>query len=228
MNDVPSFLVHGIPAGVVETFAHLSFSADDVDAGQLMEQLLADGVSAESVMLDLLAPAARLLGEKWCNDEANFLEVTLGLSRMQRLMRQLRPPATGLLTERGRALLMPVPGEHHTFGLRIVEELLLRDGWNVRLVPVPEEQAAGQLAAADHYDFIGFSVSGLRLIPALRQAIAAVRAQSRNRNVRIIVGGVGLTGPVPVTPPLDADAVAVDAQHALAQARRWCATAEVT
>lgn len=226
MNDVPSFLVHGIPAGVVETFAHLSFSADDVDAGQLVEQLIEDGVSAESVMLDLLAPAARLLGEKWCNDEANFLEVTLGLSRIQRLMRLLRPPATG--PERGRALLMPVPGEHHTFGLRIVEELLLRDGWNVRLVPVPEEHAAGQLAAADHYDFIGFSVGGLRLIPALRQAIAAVRAQSRNRNVRIIVGGVGLSGPVPVTPPLDADAVAADAQDAIALVRRWCATAEVT
>lgn len=228
MNDVPTFLIHGIPAGVVETFAHLSFSADDTDAGQLIEQLMEDGVSAESLMLDLLAPAARLLGEKWCNDEANFLEVTLGLSRIQRLMRQLRLPPARAGGERGAVLLMPAPGEHHTFGLRIIEELMIRDGWSVRLVLPPEEQAAGQLAAADHYDIIGFSVSAERLIPALRQAIAAVRAQSRNRNVRIIVGGVGLAGPLPLMPPLDADAVAADAQDALALARRWCAPAEVT
>lgn len=228
MNDVPTFLVRGIPLGVVETFAHFTFSADDSDAGQLMEQMLDDGVTAESLMLQLFAPAARLLGEKWCDDEVNFLEVTLGLSRMQRLMRQLRPPASGLPQLRGQALLMPVPGEQHALGLRIVEELLLRDGWSVRLVPVPDASAAGQLAAAEHYDFVGFSVSGERLIPALRQAIAAVRTQSRNRNVRIIVGGVGVARADGTQPEIDADAVAIDAHDAVSQARRWHALAEVT
>jgi methanogenic corrinoid protein MtbC1 len=228
MNDVPTFLRLGIPAGVVETFAHLAFSADDSDASQLMEQMLDDGVSPESLMLDLLAPAARLLGEKWCSDEANFLEVTVGLSRIQRLMRQLRPPASGLLQERGQALLMPAPGEQHTLGLRIIEELLIRDGWCVRLMPVPDPQSAGQLVAAESYDFVGFSLSGERLIPALRQAIAAVRSQSRNRNVRIIVGGVGLDSVENTQPPLAADAVALDANEALAQARRWHASADVT
>jgi len=228
VNDVPAFLVCGIPAGVVETFAHLAFSADDSDASQLMEQMLDDGVSPESVMLDLLAPAARLLGEKWCNDDANFLEVTLGLSRIQRLLRQLRPPASGLLQERGQALLMPVPGEQHTLGLRITEELLLRDGWSVRLVPVPDAQAAGQLAAVENYDFVGFSLGGERLIPALRQSIAAVRTQSRNRSVRIIVGGVGIAGLDRALHPLDADALATDAHEAVSQARRWHALAEVT
>ena len=29
-------------------------------------------------------------------------------------------------------MLVPAPGEQHTFGLRVVEEFLLRDGWEVR------------------------------------------------------------------------------------------------
>lgn len=228
MNDVPSFRLRGIPPEMVETFAHLVFSPDDSDAGALIEQLLEDGASAESVMLELLAPAARLMGEMWCSDDASFLDVTLGLSRIQRLMRQLRLPDGGLLADRGTALLMPVPGEQHVLGLRMVEELLLRDGWRVRTIQTASDTQAGQAASEEVYDFVGFSMSGERLLPALRSVIREVRAQSRNRGVRIMVGGVAFSGQARLTPPLDADAVVSDAQEAVAQARRWHALAGVT
>jgi MerR family transcriptional regulator, light-induced transcriptional regulator len=227
MNDVPSFLRNGIPAGMVETFAHLVLSPDESDAAALVEQLLDDGVPAESVMLDLLGPAARLLGEMWCGDEASFLDVTLGLSHIQRLMRQLRLPAGGLMPEQGSALLLPVPGEQHVLGLRMVEELLRRDGWRVRALHTAGEGAAGHAVAEEDYDFVGFSISGARLLPALRQAIREVRAQSRNPNVRIMVGGVAFSGQDRAMPPPDADAVVGDAHEAVAQARRWHALAGV-
>jgi methanogenic corrinoid protein MtbC1 len=227
MNDRPSYLPNGIPAGMAETFAQLVLSPDDSPAAALVEQQLDAGVSAESIMLGLLAPTARLLGEMWCSDAASFLDVTLGLSRLQRLMRQMRLPAAGLLPERGTALLMPAPGEQHVFGLRMVEEFLLRDGWRVRAVHSASAGLAGQLVAQEAYDFVGFSVSGERLLPALRQAIREVRAQSRNPHIRIMAGGVACCGPDRGGAPPEWDAVAGDAHDAVAQARRWRALAGV-
>jgi len=227
MNDVPSFLVNGIPAGMVDTFVHLVLSPDESDAGRLIEQLLDDGVSSEAIMLELLGPAARLMGELWCSDDLSFLDVTLGMSRLQRLMRHMRLPAGGLMPERGTALLMPVPGEQHVLGLRMVEELLLRDGWRVLAIHSAKDHLPGQIVADEAFDFVGFSISGERLLPALRQTIREVRAQSRNPQVRIMVGGVALLGQDRPAPPLDADAVVGDALEAVAQARRWRALAGV-
>jgi methanogenic corrinoid protein MtbC1 len=176
-------------------------------------------------MLDLFGPAARYLGEMWCSDDASFLDVTLGMSRLQRLMRQFRLAETG--PEQGTALLLPVPGEQHVFGVRMVEELLLRDGWRVRSLQAAREHQAGQIVADEAYDFVGFSMSGDRLLPALRQAIREVRAQSRNPAVRIMVGGVAFSGQDRTSPPADWDALASDAHEAVALARRWRALAGV-
>ena len=228
MNDISSFLLPGIPGEMVETFTHLAFSPDGTDCAQLIEQLLDDGVLPETLMLELLAPAARLMGDMWSGDEANFLDVTLGLSRIQQLLRQFRFPSVGSVADRGSALLLPVPGEQHVLGLRMVEEFLMRDGWRVRCAPVANIEQLRQVVAADPYDFVGFSISGERLLPALRSAIREVRAASRNRKVRIMVGGVLFAGQDRSAPNIDADAMAGDAHDAVAQAKRWYALAGVT
>lgn len=228
MNEVASFPVRGIPGEIVQTFTHLAVSQDGADAARLVEQLFADGVPAEAVMLELLGPAARQLGEMWCGDRLGFVEVTIGLSRIQKLLRQFRIPPGRVEADKGRVLLAPLQGEQHIFGLRVVEEFLLRDGWDVRCVLRPCAGELAQLAADDAYDIIGFSVSGERLLPALRQAIREVRSASRNRGVRIMVGGVLFAGPAPCEHPCDADATVRDAEEAVARANEWHALAGVT
>ena len=66
------------------------------------------------------------------------------------------------------------------------------------------------------------------MLPALRSAIREVRAQSRNRQVRIMAGGVVLSGGEPAVPELGVDALVRDAHDAVQQARRWHALAGVT
>jgi methanogenic corrinoid protein MtbC1 len=228
VNDISPFLQHDIPAGLVETFADLVLSPDGSDCAQLVEQLLDDGVSPETVMLELIGPAARLMGDMWSGDQANFLEVTLGLSRLQHLMRQFRLPVMHAVADRGAALLVPVPGEQHVLGLRMVEEFLIRDGWRVRCTPVSGMEQLRQAVSSEHYDFVGFSISGERLLPVLRSAIREVRAHARNRQIRVMAGGVVLGGGDPLVPGLGADVVVRDASDAVQQARRWHALAGVT
>jgi methanogenic corrinoid protein MtbC1 len=146
------------------------------------------------------------------------------------MLRQLRGMADGrriAAENKGRALLVPAPGEQHTFGLRVVEEFLLRDGWEVRSNLRASHEEIVQLAAEEDYDFVGFSISGERLLPALLSVIERVRKVSRNRGLRIMVGGVAFIGHPELVKQVDADAAIFDAQQAVAMANEWYMPAQV-
>ena len=220
MNDVSAFLRGGIAPELVETFTALLRAADDAAAAEMLSDLCDQGVGPEAIMLDLFAPAACVLGEMWCRDEANFLDVTLGLGRIHRLLRRLEMPVEAA-RPRGAVLLLPVPGEHHVLGLRIVEEFLLRAGWRVHLTVTDEVAGLRRLLAARPYDIIGVSISSERLLPVLRSVISEVRAVSCNPDIRIMVGGAILSGGDVDGPGLGADAIVRDAQAAVEQADVW-------
>ncbi len=81
-------------------------------AGLLTEvdAFLAAGVSVEAVYLDLLAPAARRLGTMWTDDDCDFIDVTMGLWRLQEVMREIAsrtPVRTGCLRRVRAAFYLP-------------------------------------------------------------------------------------------------------------------------
>ena len=227
MNDASPFRVPAISRELVESFTGLVCDGRDSDAEQMVEQLLASGAAPEALMLELLAPAARLMGEHWCQDHRDFLEVTVGMARLQQLVRQFRLPPSDHANLRGHALLVAVPGEQHTFGLRVVEEHLLRAGWKVTTYMKASEPDITRLVADEPFDFVGFSLSSERLLPALRSAIRSLRSSSRNQNVRIAVGGVLFDGRDIAPRDIDADAIVMDAQDAVNQANEWSGLAGV-
>lgn len=227
MNDASPFRVPPVSPELVESFTGLVCDGCEDDADRMVEQLLQGGASPEALMRDLLSPAARLMGEFWCQDSRDFLEVTVGMARLQQLVRQFRLPPVDHSQLRGHALLLPVPGEQHTFGLRVVEEHLLRAGWRVDIHLTAGEAEITRLAADEPYDFVGFSLSSERLLPALRSAIRSLRSSSRNRNVRIAVGGVLFDGRDIAPGDIDADAIVMDAQDAVTQANDWSGLAGV-
>lgn len=227
MNDASPFRVPAISAELVESFTGLICDGREDDADHMVEQLLAQGASPETLMLELLAPSARLMGEHWCQDNRDFVEVTLGMARLQQMVRQFRLPATAHGQLRGHALLVPVPGEQHTFGLRVVEEHLLRAGWRVSIYMKASEAEIARLVADELFDFVGFSLSSERLLPTLRSAICSLRSSSRNQNVRIAVGGVLFDGRDIAPGDIDADAIVMDAQDAVNQASEWSGLAGV-
>ena len=115
-------------------FAGLMLTADVAAAHAFVGALRQRGTPVESLYLDLLAPAARHLGDLWCADACDFATVTMGLGRLQQLLHELSPAFGGELEHREhgrRALLVPVPGEQHTFGLLMVVEFFRRAGWDV-------------------------------------------------------------------------------------------------
>lgn len=207
----------------VEAFTAQVMDRNDAAIHAQLAALRARGVTVESLYVGLLAPAARYLGELWDDDRCHFADVTVGLGRLQQIMRSLStafgteidPPAGGR-----RALLMPAPGDQHTFGLSMVAEFFARAGWEV--VGVMDPQAAGfeERVRDEWFDLVGISAGSTTRLDSMLACISKVRRLSHNRAVAVIVGG-----PLFITHPelveqLGADGVATDGQQAPALAER--------
>lgn len=225
MNDLsPQASTRARAANKVESFIELTLHEDNALAFNYLESLMTEGMPVESLLVDVLAPAARTLGDMWEADLISFMDVTLGLSRIQQLLRQIRQTTQGripLEAVKGRALLVPAPGEQHTFGLRVVEEFLLRDGWDVRSDLGADEDEIIRLVSEDDYIFVGLSLSGHRLLPELRSTIRNIRANSRNRNIQVMVGGVFFAEHPEAVRDVAADAMIIDPLQAVEKANDW-------
>ena len=188
------FAVRGqtITEGDVRQFAKLVLSHDEDVAFASIQALRARGVSVEQIFMDLLAPTARYLGELWDDDLCNFTDVTVGLGRLQRMLRELSS-ALGQGVEHAsqgrRVLLLPSPGEQHTFGLVMVAEFFRRAGWDVTGGAWGAGVDAGALVRAEWFDVVGFSLGAEGHLQALADCIAAVRHAACNRDLAVLVGG---------------------------------------
>jgi len=212
---------HESPDAIAQ-FAALVLGDKDVAAFASVQAMIAQGASVESVFLDLLAPTAQHLGELWESDATDFASVTLGVGRLQMIMRQLgevffeqrSPPDGG-----ESALLTTIPGEQHSFGLSMAAEFFRRAGWNLCTGPFSSHQELTSLVHNHWFDVVGFSVSSDRRLGELRQDIHDIRRESRNPNVGIMLGGPMLALDPGLVTSMGADMMSLDATTAPQQAR---------
>lgn len=202
----------------VEELAQIILANHAGVAAGYLESLRADGVTLETVYLDVLAPAARRLGEMWDADLCDFTQVTIGLWRLQQLMYEFSP-AFQDDAQRGvqlhRAMLVPVPGSQHTLGLLMVAEFFRRAGWGVWGDPAAGQAELVEAAQTNWFDLVGFSVGTVSQLGNLKAAISAIRRASLNPSIVIMVGGpVFLDNPALVA-EVGADATAPDAALAV-------------
>lgn len=206
----------------VAAFVEFVRGPDDGQAHQFVRDLLDSGAPVEAVYLDLLAPTARRLGELWDTDECDFVEVTLAMGRMQRMLRDLSEVFLSDASRGdtvGSVLLTCVPGEQHTLGIIMVGEFLLRDGWRV-LVGAPwTENDLLSMVESEWFDVIGFSVGCENRLSALKREIRRLRTTSRNPHVQVMVGGKVFADDPTLVERVGANAAAADAREAPRVAR---------
>jgi MerR family transcriptional regulator, light-induced transcriptional regulator len=200
----------------------------DQDAAcSFVEGLLLRGVALPAVYLDLLAPAARRLGELWSADLCDFTDVTVGLGRLQCVLRDLSadaraPHGEGVPSQ--RALLLPVPGEQHTFGLSMVKEFFRQAGWLVWHELPDNPQRVLALVREHWFDLVGVSIGAERHVDGLTTLIRDLRKRSHNRALLVLVGGPLLLDHPELATRVGADASATDARQAMLQAERLMAS----
>lgn len=202
----------------IERFATL---AVEIEADHLLdevEMLLEGGVGIDSIFVDLLAPAARKLGEFWEADACDFVDVTMGLWRLQEVMRELAmraPPVSQALLQSPTALFAPLPGEQHGFGALMLQEVFSRNGWNSDVLLEPRKGDLLGAVAETGYDLLGLTISCDCPSDALSDLIAAIRGVSRNPSLQIFVGGNMINASPCIANEIGADGTAPDARSAV-------------
>ncbi|WP_081631165.1 cobalamin-dependent protein [Methylobacterium sp. 77] len=205
----------------VEAFTQLLLGSDLSAASDAVRDHLAKGYSAENMFLELLAPAASLLGRLWEEDLCDFIEVTVGVARLRLLLSQYRSePKVSSQEEHRAALLMGAPGELHTFGVAVVEQFLQAAGWQVASGLASSPSQISDLVSSTWFDVVGLTLSCETRLDGLRASIQAIRDVSRNRSVGIMVGGPVFLDKPELVEHVGADASAVDAPTAVLLAQR--------
>jgi methanogenic corrinoid protein MtbC1 len=205
----------------VEEFARLLLCHDASVALAFAALKCEQGAPLSIVFIELFTPAARYLGELWAADICDFSDVTIALSRLQQIVREMSWQADGHAVlpapAAGRALLAAYPGEQHTFGICIVQELFRRAGWEVSGECVKTNNDMIDLARNSPFDVVGLSVSNDTPLSAVKGLIGSIRKSASNPAVRIMVGGRFFLEHPELVARVGADATAPDGRRAVPQ-----------
>jgi methanogenic corrinoid protein MtbC1 len=192
-----------------------------LEAASLLEEVdafIAEGSSVETICLDLLAPAARMLGEMWERDECDFLDVTMGLWRLQEVMREIaaRSPADlpSLKVPRS-ALFSPMPGDQHSFGTLMIEEVFSRAGWQSEALVRPDRRDLLDRLGQRPFDLVGLTLARDWPSGAIADLVRAMRNASANPRITVLVGGRMINENPGLVETIGADGTGVDALAAL-------------
>ncbi len=172
--------------------------------------------------MELVAPSAKRLGWLWDHDYCSFIDVTLGLGRLQRVLISLgeEPVGSKGSSKRHRVLMAPSSHEQHTLGAQIVTEMFRRDGWETWNQMPGNRRELAQLVQKQWLDAVGFSASSVQALEHLQLDIATVRAVSQNTNVVILVGGPMFLEHPHLVEEVGADLMARDGREAPALLRQ--------
>ena len=210
-------IAEAISPADVRDFVNVLLKGVEADALRWTEDLRRKGSSVETLYLDLLAPAARHLGDMWNEDLCDFTDVTIGLGQLHKILHILHdehdrhqyPVPNGL-----SVLLMPAPGEQHTLGLTMVSDFFQRAGWEVAGGPYASSDDPVMLIKKRAYDAVGFSLATSMGLNRLKDCITAVRAAAAPSPVCIIVGGPYFTAHPDQVTHVGADLLVQDASSA--------------
>jgi len=205
------------------SFAALAIDADAEELLARLDAMLGSGTEIETILINILAPAARRLGIMWEQDDCDFVDVTMGLWRLQEVVRELsaRVPLAAGRPDRGyRAVFSAMPGEQHNFGTVIVEDIFRRAGWSTELLLDAQQGALLNAVSSTRYDLVGLTISLDVHTERLPSLILAIRSVSRNPQLCILLGGRVMMDDPELALRVGADGTAADAQSAVALANR--------
>lgn len=185
----------------------------------LIARLGATGVGAEDILQNYIPAAARRLGEMWLMDEASFVDVTVGASRLQALFRERGGRETGQWTDRsiplGQSVLMVIPQfEQHSLGAFVTADNLRRHGLWVHMAVGLTHEEIVELLHSSRFAMVGITVGSEASIDLATGVIRHLRAHAAHVPP-IVVGGQAAAGRREVERRTGADFVVQSAREAI-------------
>lgn len=215
------------PQADAATFAELILGPHCAQASDYVQACRDRGIPLERIYLDLLVPTASHLRQLWIADEWDFADITLGLWRLQQLLREYSSAfrADVAVKPAGlRVLLTPSPGERHDvghimFGLVLAGEFLRRDGWETWIEPDAAAAAFDDAIRSQWFNVVEFFANSDKRLDDLAIKIRMVRRESPNRDIGVILCGPAFVARPDLVLMVGGDAVVSDLSRESLQAR---------
>lgn len=211
-----------LPSGAdVDALAHIVLG-DDLEAAAKYVTVMRDrGLSMETLYMELLEPTARHLGKMWDNDECDFVDVTIGVGRLQNLLAIFNETYTlPQLGTKRKVLMATTPGNQHSFGAAMVEKLLSAAGWQVDAEYSGEADEILSAVRRNWIAVIGLTAGSDLQLEGLKEIIDRVRKESQNTAIGVMVGGPMFTENPALATEVGADVTAPNAAAAVLAAQK--------
>ena len=207
----------------VDDLVEVLLTDDVTSAISIVERVRNRGASMNELCTELLAPAARVLGKYWESDRCTFTDVTVALCTLQQVLHHF---CSGLpskciepLGPEHRALLVPIPGEQHSFGLLMIVEFFRRFGWEVLSGPPGVDEELCRILREESFRVVGLSISSDDHLEGLSERITRFRRASINKDILVLVGGRVFDADPDLVAAVGADGTAKDGLQAVQAAR---------
>lgn len=159
----------------------------------IIEELVRASIPVRTLAVHLFAPVATQLGNQWCTDEADFMQIAVASTRLSMIVNHVSHAgavSTVNLNTQRRILLARTHGAQHTLGVSIVASCFRDMGWVVdggSDLEVDEDLYTR--LSSKPYDLLGISVSRIDEARTCSEVVRRVHAIPKNRQIKIAVGG---------------------------------------
>ena len=204
----------------IAEFGQLVIGSEASLATEFAQRMRQRGLSTDILFESLLAPTARHLGELWEEDLCDFVEVAIGVGRLQTLLGELSQDRMVGADMHRRALLISTQKDQHVFGLDIVASFLRSSGWDTVIEKGLALEANARSASSNWFAVAGVTMSRESNFDSVARVIVAVRRASINPAISVMVGGVAFTGRPDLVLRVGADAAANDGAGAALLAQK--------
>lgn len=190
---------------------------DRLSVDQRLSDMLASGITRE-VIADVYVPfVARAMGDAWCEDEMSFAEVTIGVARLQGLLRKLGPEWRADYCARAHApsvLIITQRDEFHTLGAMILSGKLRRLGVSTQLCVGIRPNEVGDRIRKVGFDMVMVSAAKGEGLDSIRRLVDAAK-RSVDPAPFVVLGGSVLDTDLDIRRITGADAATCDPSEAL-------------
>ena len=160
-----------------------ALNPDPKSCRDAIKAALATGTPPEE-LADIYIPAvARDMGDRWCEDQLSFAGVTIGVSRLLAMMRELGPQWTSDNAAPAGApsiLVVVLQDVYHTLGAIVLTSQLRRKGFSVKLLLGGRAEDVAARLMRTSFNSVFISSSRGETLESLRYMIDVIKTSTDN------------------------------------------------
>lgn len=202
---------------LVHRFMDAVRSSDPGAFEALKPELKRARISAATLADVYIPEVARRLGQGWDEDCISFAEVTMGVARLQAILREIGKTwvADDAGPQAGMTMLFILPsGEQHTLGALVAAGWLRRQGISVCLRIAPSVSDLTELLSTRSFDGAMISIACNDKLDVCARTVKTLKDASTN-DLRVAVGGAIMEWGEDAVKATGADIVTNDLKAAL-------------